>query len=65
MMCYFGVLFILEQVLDTFFPVTSISLRYIVQALTPSVVPSAVSTVTMICITVFQNSLFLMMKKSD
>ena len=28
------------------------------QALTPSVVPSAVSTVTMICITVFQNSLF-------
>ena len=34
------------------------SLRYRAQALTPSVVPSAVSTVTMICITVFQNSLF-------
>ena len=35
------------------------SLRYMAQALTPSVVVSAVSTVTMICITVFQNSLFL------
>ena len=34
-----------------------------VQALTPSVVVSAVSTVTMTCITVFQNSLFFMVKK--
>ena len=36
-------------------------ISFYIQLVTPSVVVSAVSTATMICITVFQNSLFFIL----